>query len=148
MEYSRYQPHKKLFVMGIICLLASISLLLFSVYILPYLIWGLHYEMPGFIVDGVEYFRYVHKYSVAASSVILFMLFFIPGLIMGFIAYKIANLIDDELYGFKQPEEHQLMTPEIKQSIKESVGFGVRILMAIVVVLILFIFAEWLIYIP
>lgn len=131
MEYDRYKAHHKMYIIGIVSLLACLSLLLFSLYILPYLIWGDFYDVPEFIVILIAFLQ-ERKYSASSSHWIVWLLFFLPALILGYISYYISNFIDDELLDIKKPEvtERDNYEQQRLQRIerRESVNLSLKIL--------------------
>lgn len=92
------QPKKNntMFIMGVISLVLSLGFLLFSLYILPFLLWNLNYDVPDIVTDITSSLQDDYDYSVGGSKLIIWLIFFIPGMITGFIAYYISNRIDRE----------------------------------------------------
>lgn len=86
----------KIFIAGVICLVLSLGFLLFSLYILPFLIWDLAYDVPDMVTDITSNLQEDYDYSSAGSKLIVWLVFFIPGVITGVISYYISNLIDKE----------------------------------------------------
>lgn len=87
---------EKLFVIGIICFFLAFGFTLFALYIVPFLIWGLHYDVPEFVAHLVAALQDSYNYSLSSSKFIVWLLFLIPGLIAGYIAYYISNLLDEK----------------------------------------------------
>ena len=83
-----------IFVIGIICLACSLGFLLFALYILPYLIWELDYNVPTLLANIMAILQDSYDYSKASSKIILWLIFFIPGLITGYLSYYISSLLD------------------------------------------------------
>jgi p-aminobenzoyl-glutamate transporter AbgT len=140
MEQDRFKMNSKLYVLGMICLVLSLGLFFLSLYILPYLIWQLHYKMPTFILDLLAKFEDDYNYSIRASRFIVWLLFFIPSLITGCISYFVSNYIDNQIYEPKANEfEDQVSSQEVGKEIKESASFGLKILglMVLIVIIIL-----------
>lgn len=85
-----------LFIVGIVCLVLSLGFLLFSLYIIPYLLFNIGYNLPGFIMDYIQYFQDKYEYSSANSKLIVWLSFAIPGLITGYVSYYISHSLDKE----------------------------------------------------
>lgn len=85
-----------LFIVGVICLVLSLGFLLFALYILPFLLWNLAYDVPDVVTDLTAFLQDDYDYSIAGSKLITWLAFFIPGLITGFMSYYISNRIDKE----------------------------------------------------
>lgn len=88
--------NNKMFITGVICLVLSLGFLLFSLYILPFLLWNLNYDVPDIVTDITSSLQDDYDYSVAGSKMLVWLIFFIPGMITGFISYYISNRIDRE----------------------------------------------------
>ncbi|TAL60575.1 MAG: hypothetical protein EPN84_09270 [Legionella sp.] len=130
MEYDRYKAHHKLYIIGILSLLGCLSLLLFSLYILPYMVWGDYYDVPEFVVSLIAFFEDL-KYSSASSHFIVWLLFFLPALICGLISYYVSNYIDDELFDIKPetPEKDNYEKQRLKRlERRESANLSLKIL--------------------
>lgn len=146
MEYDRYQVNRKLFILGIICLILSIVLLLFSAYILPFLVWQLAYDVPEFIVHWLYWFQDELRWPYNIGAWIIFLVFFVPGLIAGIISYYSSNKIDDEIYHMK-PEKQETLPYKPRTRQWKSFSFGFKLLFLVVMVFILAEIVHWLIYI-
>lgn len=135
MEYDRFNESRKLFIVGIITLLLSLSLLAFGLYILPYLLWNWFYKVPGFILKLREWFREEYKITEILASWFIFFMLIIPALVFGYISYKISNSIDNQIYHI------DTTTPEKKfkrtQDFQDSAKIGLKIIGLIVLILII-----------
>jgi hypothetical protein len=126
----------KIFICGIICLVLALGLLFFSLYILPYMIWEFHYDVPDFILTMISDYQGNYNYSPGSSKAIVWLFFFIPSLIFGYISYFISNYID------KSAQEQQTLTEEVgskeptrsRESLKESASLGIKLLAIIVLI--------------
>jgi hypothetical protein len=77
MEPDRYQNNHGLYITGMICFLISIILFLFSLYMLPHLLFGWRYDVPELITFIREWL--VDNFAIAtnyASWGILFVMLF------------------------------------------------------------------------
>lgn len=137
MEYDRYKGHNKLYILGIVSLILCVGFFLFSMFILPFLIWNLPYDVPEMISNLIAYFQYKLFYTYRSSATIVWMMFFIPSIITGFISYYASNAIDDDIYGITHQdteEEVQIKAQEMRDGLTESAGLGFRILMLMILV--------------
>jgi hypothetical protein len=141
MEYDRYQQNSKLFILSIICLFGSITSIGFGLYILPPLLWGIHYGIPEFLFTTVSYLQEVYKFSATTSTWLVLLCFLIPGFIMGFVSYLLSTHIENAIYHI----EPKHRTEEEQQNLKESTGFGLKILSLMIIMLILIFLLQWLI---
>ncbi|MFI4918855.1 MAG: hypothetical protein ACHP65_04800 [Legionellales bacterium] len=131
MEPDRFKLHQKLYIFGIVCLLLCLTFLFLAVYILPFLIWGLHYDVPSFISYLLAFFQDSYEYSSFGSKFLLEVIFLGLGLITGLISYFISNYIDNQIYEIVpvlDEEEAKQRTLKVKEEIKESAGLGLKIL--------------------
>lgn len=142
MEQDRFSSNSKLYILGMICLVLCLGLFFFSLYILPYLAWGLNYNVPAIILDLLSSLQDDYNYSVGASKVIAWLIFFVPSMITGLISYFVSNYIDNNLYKSELNTKEEQETPPSKQigkEIRESAGFGLKILgLMILIVLVIF----------
>lgn len=141
MEYDRYQQNSKLFILSVICLFGSIACMVFGLYVAPPLFWGIHYAIPEFLYTTVAYLQEVYKLSAFASTWLLLLCFWIPGVIMGIIAYVCTNRIENAIYHI----EPKHRTEEEQQHLQESTGFGLKVLSLMIIMLILIFLLQWLI---
>lgn len=140
MELDRYQQNSKLFIIGIMCLVLCLALLFFSLFILPFLIWGLHYEVPDFITYFISVLEDYHDFSYAGSRWAVGLLFFIPSLISGFIAFYISNKIDNDLLGLtpkKDEIEEEKISIRRRNDLSDSATLAFKILLLILGVIAL-----------
>jgi len=137
MEYDRYENHNKLYILGIICLLCAMGFFLFSMFITPYLIWSLKYDVPDMINNLIAFFEYNYNLSPTESRLIVWLIFFLPSLITGYVSYYISNQIDDQIYGFDAPEsdvDETVAAAEVRQRWQVSLGLGAKILFLMMVI--------------
>jgi hypothetical protein len=132
----------KVIITGIICLILSLSLLFFSFYIAPFLIWKLAYDVPDFISTFISFFEDKYGFTSEVSKFLVWLIFFAPGLIAGYISYFISHHIDRNMYGLYSNVEIQnspSSSRETKEGLKESAHVGLKIiaLMVVIVVIVL-----------
>lgn len=116
MEQDRFAANNKLYIIGLIALLLTLFLFFFSIYILPYLIWSLNYDVPDFVSSMVAYFEDDLRYTPLNSKILTWLIFFVPGFITGYISYYISNNIDNKILGTKKSPEPELTELETRQS--------------------------------
>ncbi|KTD68305.1 MULTISPECIES: hypothetical protein [Legionella] len=142
MEQDRFGSNSKLYILGMICLVLCLGLFFFSLYILPYLAWGLNYNVPAIVLDLLGSLQDEYNYTVGASKLIVWLIFFVPSMITGLISYFVSNHIDNNLYKSElkvEEEEENPPTKQIGKEIKESAGLGLKILgLMILIVLVIF----------
>lgn len=146
MEYSPYDANKRLYLIGLVCLVASISLLLFTAYLLPYYVWGRRYDIPEFVITWVHHFEYYYKMTERASTMLVLMVFFIPGILSGLVAYLCSRSIDDEIFNPNRQVLKEQSKKEVAAEVKATLSLSMRILVLIALVLIGTTVLEWLIY--
>lgn len=71
MEPDRYQYNHKLYVIGITCLILALGLILYSFYILPFLLWELHYDVPEFVAKTLALFE--DKYRISVEGICFYL---------------------------------------------------------------------------
>jgi hypothetical protein len=90
------KDNNKIFILGIMCLVLSLGFILFALYILPYLMFELSYNVPEFIVDYMQFLQEKYSYSSFGSKFIVWLTFLIPGLITGYVSYYISHYLDKD----------------------------------------------------
>lgn len=146
MEGDRFQQNSKLFVLGLVCLLISLTLLAFGLYILPYLLWNWSYKVPEFVYYWREGFKESYGFGDTGASWLVILIFIIPAIITGYISHFASNYIDNQLHGINQEKSPKFT--EIKQGVQETLGFGFKILLLIILVLVAVAFVQWLLAAP
>lgn len=146
METPRYDVNHGLFIIGLLSLVTSLALIVFSLYLLPFLLWGWHYNVPEFISFWVNHYVEQHKFTPYGASIFVFLHFFIPGLLAGFIAYLCSNRIDDTIYGLHQSSSGSILSSGLRSETRESLGLGLKILILLLLVILGAGIIEWLIH--
>lgn len=150
MEPDRYKHNNKLYICGIICLILALSFFFFSLYIIPFLVWHLHYEVPETITILVTYFEQQYRFSSGEASVLVWLIFFIPGLIAGYIAYYISNHIDNQIHKLDIIDEEPQKAPaqtQITREMKESAGLAFKIIFLMIMIVVIIFLLELLVQI-
>ncbi|KTC90262.1 hypothetical protein OQJ18_04730 [Fluoribacter dumoffii] len=148
MEQDRFGSNSKLYILGMICLVLCLGLFFFSLYILPFLLWGLNYNVPDFVLDLLSSLQDDYNYTPGASKLIAWLLFFVPSMITGLISYFVSNHIDNNLYKSEMNIEEVSEKPQGKQiskELKESAGFGLKILGLMILIVVVIFLLQYLI---
>lgn len=148
MEQDRYQQNSKLFIIGLICLLSSLSLFFFSLYIMPYLIWSWSYNVPGFIISLREWLKQSYNYTNSGASWLIISTFLIPAIICGWVSYRASNSIDNEIYGIKREKISIEYSEELKRDVQETFSFGSKLFLLIILVIVAVLVIQWVIAPP
>lgn len=150
LEQDRYKFNRTLYLVGMLCLLISMCLMLLSLYCLAYLVWELHYSIPGFIAEWKFQLMDIYELSDNAAGLLTFFILFIPALITGAVANGISNYIDRSLLIEKATEEPSSLPESVKKTevLLQSLIFMSKILLIIIVVLAVLFAIEWLISVP
>lgn len=143
MEPDRYQQNSKLFVIGLICLLTSLSLFAFGFYVMPYLLWNWGYNVPGFISTWREWFKESYDFTDSEASWLIFFIFIIPAVICGYISQRASNYIDNQIYDI-----HPEKSMAVKRDIQETLSFSFKIFLLIILVFVAVTVVEWLVAPP
>jgi len=144
MEEDRYQKHHVLYIIGLLSLVASLSLFAFTLYILPYLVFGWRYDAPGFIHLWKELLIVKYHFSSSAASQIIGVPFFLLALVFAFIANFSSNRMDNEIYSTELAVENK--EQNTRKSPNESIALVLNILLIIVLVFVGAELFQWLIY--
>lgn len=143
MEYDRYQQNHSLFIIAMICLVASMALFGFSFYIAPALIWDLHYDIPLFVLSWRETLHLDYEYTERSSALIIFLTFFLPACLAGFLAWYTSNQLENQVYHIEPEKPDPAIIEERNEHLKESTGLGLKIFLLIGIVLVGTIFVQW-----
>lgn len=139
MEPDRFQQNQTHYIVGIMCLITSLSLFAFCVYLLPYLIFHWHYSMPDFILSWANQLHIEYGFSTFLTSSIIFVGLFLPAVILAIIADVFSNQIDNEIHGIKTQKV------KVKREMKESSSLSLRIILIVILVFIAAELFQWII---
>lgn len=89
-----HNSNNTIFAVGIICLALSLGFILFALYILPYLMFDLSYNVPELIAEYMEWLQDKYSYTMATSKLMVWLTFLIPGLATGYISYYVSHYLD------------------------------------------------------
>ncbi|MCC5015945.1 MULTISPECIES: hypothetical protein [Legionella] len=146
MEPDRYEQNSKVFILGIVTLLLSLTLFALGFYVVPYLFWGWNYDIPAIVLNWHEWLKEYYEFSEAGASWIIFLIFIIPALICGYISHLASNHIDNKIHGIEPVKTDKQI--EIKEEVKATLSFGFKIVLLIVLVLLALSLLQWLLTVP
>lgn len=146
MEPDRYEQSHAYFITGILCLILSMAFFGLCLYLLPNLLFNLHYAIPEVIVDFYGYV--LSNYQVGEKEALwyVFLAIFGLGLISSVIAYIASNHIENKIH--KLEEEKNIAWSARKQSVRDSGRVFFRILLVVGFVLLLILLFQWVIASP
>lgn len=147
MEPDRYQQSHPLYVFGMISLLISLGSLLFSIFILPHLLLGWHYDVPEFISFWREWLIETYGVSIDHASWIIAAFFVALALVFGIAAYFASTRIENAIYP-KQTKVVQDEQIEKTRSVKGSPHFFWKVMGFIILAYIATFAFQWLISVP
>lgn len=132
--------NNRLFIFGIICLMICLASILYSLYILPFLIWNLSYHVADTVLNLIAWFEDNFYYSPAVSRLLTWLIFFIPGVITGLLSWYVSINLDRQALGLEiEPTESEeqpaIKTQQFKRDMRESAGIGMKILFLMLCVL-------------
>lgn len=155
MEQDRYQADKKLYLSGMLSLIFGLSLLVFSLYLLPHLIWKLTYDVPMFVNQMYYYLHSKLRLSDYNSQLIIFLIFFLSGFCFTLYSYFASNKIENKIYKTElSPIEETSVEEEKKgfwlrllNKLAPDFGLLMKLLMIIGLIFLAGYIIEWLMYI-
>lgn len=136
MEQDRYEQNHVLFIVGLISLISCLGLLLFTLFMLPHLVFGWHYAVPEFISYFREWIVSTYGLNISQARLVVFGILSTLVLLSGYISYYASTQIDDKLYTLKTPivEDPPKSTKKLSQSTKESIRYFLIVLGVIIIV--------------
>lgn len=144
MEPDRYKQNHFSYIAGMFCLITSLGLFAFSLFLFPNLVFGWHYDIPGFIVALVEMLETDYGMPTPSVKWLLFSVLDIPAVVLFVIADILSNKIDGEIYEVNRyvPKSRSSKVGE-NSGIGESGGLFLRMIMIVIVVFIIAGFFQW-----
>ena len=146
MEKDRYQQNHALYIISMISMILSISIFCFTAYILPFLLFGWIYDVPGFILYWQEWFQRQYGMTDFSSSGLVFLIFFVLGLMTALIAYITSNRLENEVLDIHPENKDRLV--RIKRDAKETASILSKIVIIVILVFIAVALFEWILYVP
>lgn len=140
----RLKAHPLLYILGITCLLISICLFGFSLYIFPFLFFGFKYSVPE-IITRAQHWHATHQELEGILLVIaIYIPFLISSLLFAFIALLFGNRIERELLEIKQKAATQAK-PEVIPPSRSSILYSLKLFLLMVLIILGLITIEYLI---
>jgi hypothetical protein len=85
-----------LYAVGLIAMVLSVSLFVFALYIVPYAIFGLVYDVPRFIILIVYWYQNIKGFSGISLVSTILLPFFLSSGILALIAKRLTTRIDNQ----------------------------------------------------
>lgn len=151
MEQDRYKINHFMFIFCMISLLFTLCLLFFSIFVFPNLILGMVYDVPTFIAYWREWLASTFNWTDNAASKIIFLMFFIPVFIFGYIAYLLSNYIEDQVFQSEEGiKKNRQAIGEKKNFLLQPRGkirdyFLLKIILVLLIEFLVVIYISWLI---
>lgn len=147
MEQDRYQANTKLFIIGMVSLVLSLTLFALSFYVMPNLLFGWFYNTPAFINELVAWLQYQHNFSGPAAAKIVFFSLLILGCFFAIIADITSNRIDNKIF-----KEELKLNEELDRKSRTRDNDTMQLIIKILLIAFLVFIAagllQWLIYTP
>lgn len=124
MEQDGDQKNNVFFIIGMISLVICLSLLALTLYLLPNLVFGWHYDVPEFVSTWKGWLQSDYDYSDSAAAYLLLLTLFIPALICALITHLSTRVMDNQIY--KADEEEN--PDAVNEVVEEAKGLGYKLL--------------------
>lgn len=148
MEPDRYSQNHFSYIMGLCCLITSLGLFAFSLYLFPNLVFGWRYDIPEFIGDFMNMLSDDYHLSKNMITWLIFIALDLPAVLLFIIADILSNKIDAQIYGIKKtstkhPTQSVVDARNPDASEEEPKGLVFKIIMVIIVVFVVAEFFQW-----
>ena len=156
LEQDRYQHSPKLYIIGMVMLMLFWLFLLIGLYIVPYLIWGFHYEIPEFIIALIVFIQEEFDLSLYLAKWLTFLTFMVPAGVCMVISCVISYYIDHTLVVEKEMASRTSMAigeapskkPVTARPVGRELSFATTLFILMMVGLVILFLIEWLISSP
>lgn len=156
LEQDRYQLNPKLYTFGMIMLMLFWFFLLMAFYIVPFLVWGLHYDVPEFVIAWQLYIQDEFDLTLSNAKWFTFLTFAIPAVICMFISWLISIYIDNKIvHDIEEKEQTSVpidqapdKRPLLERPVGQELSFASKIFILMVVAVVILFLVEWLITSP
>lgn len=105
MPNDRYEVNKPVYIIGLISQICSLASLMLACYILPYLIWGLNYDVPEFISHWQTFLQDKFDYTDQAANRAILWTLFGSSIMFGLISYWASHYLDKHIPEFSSYEK-------------------------------------------
>lgn len=147
MDRRSERENERKFLIGLAALLIAMTFIGFALYISPYLLWDLHYDVPEFVPDWLYWLQQKGALTPGGAAWALFFIFFMPGLIAGLFVYVTFNRIEQQKFlESSQETSHQQNASDT--SWKESSKLLGQLLLLVAIIFLVARILEWLIASP
>lgn len=147
MEPDRFLQNQKSYIIGIVCLVVSLGMFAFSLYVFPFLIFGWHYGIPSFLSIWMISLQDYYHLSETAASWLIFLGLFLAGVFLAIIADVLSNQIDNQIYGIS-PDKSVKKVKKPNPSNTETKGLVFKLLIIMLLVFFVAEFFQWAISSP
>jgi len=142
MEPDRFQQNKKYYIVGLACLIMSMTLFGIGAYILPHVAFGMVYTIPDFIFEWTNLIQVAYGLSEKSSGWLVLLIFLVFGFLFSLVTYILSNRIDNEIYATEEPDA----VVEEKKPIKGGSETGPLVLKIVLILGFIYIvskFFQW-----
>lgn len=140
MEPDRYEQNHTFYIIGLICLIVSMTLFGTGAYLLPRTVFGLNYNIPDFIFQWTALIQVAYGMSDKSAGWLVLFIFFLLGFLFSSVTYVVSNRIDSEIYAIK-PEKKS--GKKLNMEIKETGPLVLKVLLIIIFVFIVAKVSHW-----
>lgn len=143
MTQDRYAVNHSLYILGMFSLLACVMLVVFSLYILPHVVWGIVYDVPLFIIAWQNTLIEEQLWVFRDAGWYIWSMFFIPGVCLGVVSYFISHKLEA---GLKKPLADKSLHLAQEEQIEKKQSFEAwRVFLILSAVTLFFVLILWLI---
>lgn len=130
MEPDRYEQNHTGYIVGLVCLVVSLTLFGMGAYILPRIAFGWYYNIPGFIFEWISITQIAYSLSEKAAGWLILGVFFVLAFIFAGITYVTSNKIETQIYAVDEPVI-EVKKETSKKEIKETGPLVLKILLLV-----------------
>lgn len=132
------EHHPALYLSGALATLSGFGLLIFTLYLVPYVLFDLQYDVPEFVIHLLYWYRVKHELAGMGLFLAVFMPFVAVGLLLLFIGRSVTHSLEKQQE--HELEEITVTTPrdslatEIEEDIDQPISETSRYLIEFVVI--------------
>lgn len=135
------QKNNKLYIICMICLVLSLCLTAFAIYIFPVIFWNIRYDIPEFVGSLQGWFVDNYNFQANSANWIVILLFLVPGILAGIATQVITRMIENS--ESEQMVEKPQSSAPVSDSSGDSLGFALKVLFLVLLVIAAVFFSEW-----
>lgn len=143
MEADRFQHNKKLFIIGILCLVFGLILFILSFYTLPNLVFNWRYQIPTFMSMIVAYLQIEYHLQSSSAGWLVFLGSFGISMILFVIADIMSNKIDGKIFKDYYTDNTQKVNKRKMVGEQDSGSLVFKIIFIIILVFIASQLFQW-----